>query len=178
MQQSQRGLCCTMGFAYLSLPLVVIPAFPNDPRRLSGKGKDGSDPPFFAAGAARVGVLCCTLCCNTSTRPRGGRSRPNHPCGKTRCLRGERGCRSPVINVCHLTALYSLWGIGCFWLIGNDWIYKSSFCVENPNCSGQTLCRRDSCDSGDCGKGFAVFCVNQFSCFDPMLTMCRGNTCA
>ena len=42
----------------LHVPAVVVRVFrprPADPNRASGEGRDGSDPPFFAAGAARRG---------------------------------------------------------------------------------------------------------------------------
>ena len=35
---------------------------PDDPNRASGEGKDGSDPPFFAARAARRWGGCITGC--------------------------------------------------------------------------------------------------------------------
>ena len=46
-------------FSYLVVAPQLVANRPASPRRNSGKGQDGSAPPFF-----------------------GGRSRPNYPCGK------------------------------------------------------------------------------------------------
>ena len=61
---------------------VVVRLFvlrPADPNRASGEGRDGSDPPFCAAGAARrMGVVSATVSGTVSDPPprlRGGRSR-------------------------------------------------------------------------------------------------------
>ena len=57
--------CVCSGFA---VSVRVFRPMPADPSRASGEGKDGSDPPFFAAGAARLWEGCTTRCymgCNT-----------------------------------------------------------------------------------------------------------------
>ena len=51
-----------------AVSLRVFRPEPADPSRASGEGNDGSDPPFFAAGAARRVGWCNTWCntrCNT-----------------------------------------------------------------------------------------------------------------
>ena len=78
VSQEQQG-----GVSHPTLPLfaVVVRRFvlrPADPNRASGEGKDGSDPPFCAAGAARRRGGCqprCQAPCQPPTRLRGGRSR-------------------------------------------------------------------------------------------------------
>ena len=57
---------------------VVVRVFrpgPDDPNRASGEGKDGSDPPFFTAGAVRRAGGCqprCQAPCQTPPPPSGG----------------------------------------------------------------------------------------------------------
>ena len=57
---------------------VVVRLFvlrPADPNRASGEGRDGSDPPFCAAGAARRMGWCqprCQAPCQTPSPPSGG----------------------------------------------------------------------------------------------------------
>ena len=64
---------------------------PADPNRASGEGKDGSDPHFLAAGAARRVGWCSTWCstwcntrCNTTRRQAGVAPVRNHPCWKAK----------------------------------------------------------------------------------------------
>ena len=57
---------------------VVVRIFrpgPDDPNRASGEGEDGSDPPFFTAGAVRRAGGCqprCQAPCQTPPPPLGG----------------------------------------------------------------------------------------------------------
>ena len=69
-------------FAYMggpfhcSLTVVrVVRPRPADPNRASGEGRDGSDPPFFTAGAVRQEGGCPTQCptgCPIPSPPLGG----------------------------------------------------------------------------------------------------------
>ena len=75
MLHRQRGGCNknSGGVQHTTLPIsaVALGFFrdnPADPSRASGEGNDGSDPSFFAAGAARRVGGCNTWCntrCNT-----------------------------------------------------------------------------------------------------------------
>ena len=73
------------GVYHTTRPLfaVVVRVFrprASVPIRASGDGKDGSDPPLFAAGADRLMGGCgtrCTAGCTTPPSLRGGRSRPH-----------------------------------------------------------------------------------------------------
>ncbi len=72
------------GVSHTALPnsAVAIGFFrhkPSAPNRASGEGEDGSDPPLFAAGAARLSGGCgtrCTTRCPTP-HPPFGRSLPS-----------------------------------------------------------------------------------------------------
>ena len=68
---------------------------PSDPSRASGEGGDGSDPPFFAAGAARRGggYTRCYIGCYIPP-PLGGRSRLySIPAGRLRARPTRRAAR-------------------------------------------------------------------------------------
>ena len=75
VSQKQQG-----GVSHPNLPFVavVVRIFvlrPADPNRASGEGRDGSDPPFCAAGAAlRMGgcQARCQAPCQTPSPPSGG----------------------------------------------------------------------------------------------------------
>ena len=64
---------------FFAVVVLVFRPRPADPNRASGEGRDGSDPPFCAAGAARRMAGCqprCQAPCQTpSSAFRGGRSR-------------------------------------------------------------------------------------------------------
>ena len=66
--------------------VLVFPPRPADPNRASGEGEDGSDPPFFAAGAARLRGGCgtrCTTWCTTLPPAVGGVAPVSmYPCWK------------------------------------------------------------------------------------------------
>ena len=60
LPQRQRGGAARFGaavghhpFSYLIATPTLACYYPASPCRTSGKGQDGSDPPFFAAGAAQ-----------------------------------------------------------------------------------------------------------------------------
>ena len=73
---------------------VVVRVFrpgPDDPNRASGEGKDGSDPPFFTAGAVRRAGGCqprCQAPCQTPPPPSGG-SLPSDHVAIRWCLMGR-----------------------------------------------------------------------------------------
>ena len=75
---------------------VVVRVFrpgPDDPNRASGEGKDGSDPPFFTAGAVRRAGGCqprCQAPCQTPPPPSGG-SLPSSCIHAGRLPRPRRG---------------------------------------------------------------------------------------
>ena len=55
--------------AYTAVFVLAFGAKPDSPRRASGEGLDGSDPPFLTAGAvSRVGgcTTRCTTWCTTT----------------------------------------------------------------------------------------------------------------
>ena len=65
---------------FFAVPIRVFRPRPDDTRRASGEGLDGSDPHFLTAGAVSRWGGCGTRCgtwCGTPTPPSGGgRSRP------------------------------------------------------------------------------------------------------
>ena len=66
------------------VPACVSPASPGaSARRTVGGVGGGSDPPFFAAGAAPGRGRWCTRMATPSPLPCGGRSLHSDPCGKT-----------------------------------------------------------------------------------------------
>ena len=75
VSQKQPG-----GVSHPPLPLFavvvrVVRPRPADPNRASGEGRDGSDPPFFTAGAVRQEGGCPTQCptgCPIPSPPLGG----------------------------------------------------------------------------------------------------------
>ena len=75
--------CFHRACPYLVATPLLVRNSPASPRRSSGKGQDGSDPPLFAAVSAR-GEGGCTSRCTTAYPPPlfRGRSRPIDPCGK------------------------------------------------------------------------------------------------
>ena len=63
-------------FCYLAAMQLLGSDRPASPCRTGGEGQDGSDPPFFAAGAARWEGGCYSRCSTAYTPLLGGRSRP------------------------------------------------------------------------------------------------------
>ena len=60
---------------FFAVPVLVFRPRPDDTRRASGEGLDGSDPPFLTAGAVSRWGWCGTRCgtwCGTPTPPPGG----------------------------------------------------------------------------------------------------------
>ena len=64
---------------FFAVPVRVFRPRPDDTRRASGEGLDGSDPPFLTAGAVSrwggCGTWCGTWCGTPTPPPGGGRSR-------------------------------------------------------------------------------------------------------
>ena len=71
---------------FFAVVVRVSPPRPADTNRASGEGEDGSDPPFFAAGAARLRGGCgtrCTTWCTTLPPAVGGVAPVSmYPCWK------------------------------------------------------------------------------------------------
>ena len=53
VSQKQQGGCPIPPFHCVAVVVRLFVLRPADPNRASGEGRDGSDPPFCAAGAAR-----------------------------------------------------------------------------------------------------------------------------
>ena len=87
---------------FFAVPVRVFRPRPDDTRRASGEGLDGSDPPFLTAGAVSLGGGCGTRCgtwCGTPTPPPGGVAPVRmYPCGRGSPARARaatatiRGC--------------------------------------------------------------------------------------
>ena len=69
-------------FCYLTYMQLLGCGRPASSGRTSRNDRDGSDPPFFAAGAARMGGVMFQAMFHTLFPPFGGRFRPIYPCGK------------------------------------------------------------------------------------------------
>ena len=69
-------------FFYLAAGQSLGSGRPASAGRTSRNVRDGSDPPFFAAGAARKGVGLFQCLFQTLHPPFRGRFRPIYPCGK------------------------------------------------------------------------------------------------
>ena len=69
-------------FCYLAAGQSLDSGGPDSAGRTSRNERDGSDPPFFAAGAARKGVGLFQCLFQTLHPPFRGRFRPIYPCGK------------------------------------------------------------------------------------------------
>ena len=71
---------------FFAVPVRVFRPRPDDTRRASGEGLDGSDPPFVTAGAVSRWGGCGTRCgtgCGTPTHPPVGVAPVRmYPCGK------------------------------------------------------------------------------------------------
>ena len=81
----------------VAVAVRVFRSSPSDPNRASGEGQDGSDPHFFAAGAARQGGGATP---GATPSPRHVGVAPVHmyPCGKAPMPTDarERTCRRAV----------------------------------------------------------------------------------
>ena len=61
---------------FFAVPVRIFRPRPDDTRRASVEGLDGSDPPFLTAGAVSRWGWCGTRCGTPTPPPGGGRSRP------------------------------------------------------------------------------------------------------
>ena len=83
LQQDSAMVCNTTIYPYLIAGHLCLSAIARPASaRYSGKGQDGSDPPFFAAVSARGGGGLQQGLQHHPPPFSEGRSRPIYPCGK------------------------------------------------------------------------------------------------
>ena len=112
---------------FFAVVVRVSRSGPSAPNRASGEGEDGSDPPIFAAGAARLSGGCgtrCTTRCPTP-HPPFGRSLPSS------CIRaGRLPARARAGRGAATRRLFLLTGGGMSSWCG--WHWRAVFLVDDP----------------------------------------------
>ena len=81
-QLKANGFILTSRRAKKLIPVTLGSGRPDSAGRTSRNERDGSDPPFFAAGAARKGGGMFPSLFPSHHPPFRGRFRPIYPCGK------------------------------------------------------------------------------------------------